>query len=121
MVLWVMLMLGLRVICVVASKQSSLMVASLLGVLLELVYHKLGLLLFSIFVNDLPSVVDHAQINMYAHDTELHCCGEDLQSVQNDLQSDLYRIQDWLQANRLQLNISKSMIMLIGSWQKLRN
>ena len=50
----------------------------------------LGRLLFSIFVNDLPSVVDHAQINMYADDTELHSCGEDLQSVQNDLQSDLY-------------------------------
>ena len=40
-------------------------------------------------------------------------------SVQDDLQSDLYRIQDWLQANRLQLNVSKSAIMLIGSWQKL--
>ena len=80
----------------------------------------LGPLLFSIFVNDLPSVVNYAQLNMYADDTELHCCGEDLQSVQDDLQSDLYRIQDWLQANRLQLNVSKSAIMLIGSWQKLR-
>ena len=35
-----MLILGLRAICVVASKQSSLMVASLLAVLFELVYHK---------------------------------------------------------------------------------
>ena len=50
----------------------------------------LGPLLFSIFVNDLPSVVDHAQFNMYADDTELHCCGEGLQCVQNDLQSYLY-------------------------------
>ena len=58
----------------------------------------LGPLLFSNFVNDLPSVVDHAQINMYADDTELHCCGKDLQRVQDDLQSDLYRVQDWLQA-----------------------
>ena len=33
-----MLILGLRAICVVASKQSSLMVASLLAVLFELVY-----------------------------------------------------------------------------------
>ena len=81
----------------------------------------LGPLLFSIFVNDLPSVVNHAQINMFADDTELHCSGEDLPSVQNDLQSDLHRVQNWLQANRLQLNISKSVMMLIGSWQKLRN
>ena len=40
----------------------------------------LGPLLFSIFVNDLPPMVHHAQINMYADDTELHCCGDDLQA-----------------------------------------
>ena len=68
----------------------------------------LGPLLLSIFVNDLPNVVTHAQTNMYANDTELHCCGEDLRNVQCDLQLDLCKVQDWLQANRLQLNISKS-------------
>ena len=46
-------------------------------------------LVFSIFVNDLPSVVTHAQINMYADDTKLHCCGEDLCNVQCDLQLNL--------------------------------
>ena len=80
----------------------------------------LGPLLYSIFVNDLPNVVTHVQINKYADDTELHCCGEDLQNVQCDLQLDLCKVQDWQQANRLQLNVSKSVIMLIGSWQKLR-
>ena len=53
-----------------------------------------ALIVFYIFVNDLPTVVDHAQIK-YADDTELHCCGEDLQCVQNDLQSDFYQAQDW--------------------------
>ena len=75
----------------------------------------LGPLLFSIFVNDLPNVVAHVQINMYADDTVLHCCGEDLWNVQNDVQFDLCRVQNWLQANRLQLNVSRSVIMLIGS------
>ena len=59
--------------------------------------------------NDLPAVADHAQVNMYA---ELHYC-DDLQRVQNDLQSDLYLVQGWLQANRLQLNVSNSVIMLL--------
>ena len=54
----------------------------------------------------------------YANDTELHCCGEILQNVQNNFQSDL---QGWLQANKLQLNVSKSVIMLLGSWQKFPN
>ena len=65
----------------------------------------LGSLLFSVFVIDLPNVVDHAQINMYADDTALHCCGEDLWNIQNDLQFDLCRVHDWLWANRLQLNL----------------
>ena len=43
-------------------------------------------------MNELPVVVDHAQINMYANDIELHCCGVDLQNVQNDLQSDLCQV-----------------------------
>ena len=58
---------------------------------------------------------------MYVDDTVLYCCGEDLWNIQNDLQFDLCRVQDWLWANRLQLNFSKSVIMLIGSWQKLQN
>ena len=49
-------------------------------------------LLLSIFVNDLPNVVVHAQINMYADNTELHCCGEELRNIQNDIQFDLCRL-----------------------------
>ena len=72
-------------------------------------------------MNDLPNVVAHAQINMFADDIELQCCGEDLQNVQNDLHFNLCRVQDWLQTNRLLLNVSQLVIMLIGSWQKLWN
>ena len=63
----------------------------------------------------------HANVNMYADDTKPHCCGEDIQHVQDNFQSDLNQIQRWSQANQLQLNIFKSVIMLIGSWQKLWN
>ena len=60
-------------------------------------------------------------VNMNADDTEPHCSGADLQLVQDDFQSDINQIQTWLQANRLQLNVSKSVITMLGSWQKLRH
>ena len=50
----------------------------------------LGPLLFSIYVNDLFTVV-RLQMNMYADDTKLHLSGHDhdLLSVQHDFQCDL--------------------------------
>ena len=51
----------------------------------------LGPLLFSIYMNDLPSVVHGCQLNMYADDMELHCSNSDLFSAQHGLQNDLIR------------------------------
>jgi len=42
----------------------------------------LGPLLFSIYTNDLLSSVSICDINMYAHDTELHYCHSQLQRVE---------------------------------------
>ena len=47
----------------------------------------LGPLLFSIYVNNLPSVVHGSQLNMYCDDMELHCSSGDLLSAQCRLQS----------------------------------
>ena len=68
----------------------------------------LGSLLFSIYINDLPTVVKHSQIHMYADDTLMYCCGTDLSVVQAQFQQDAERVQGWMQSNRLQLNMAKS-------------
>ena len=81
----------------------------------------LGPLLFSIYMNDLPSVVHGCHLNMYADDMELHCSSGDLFSAQRCLQCDLDSIEFWLSTNQLSLNVGKSHVMLIGSQQKLRN
>ena len=57
---------------------------------------------------------------MYADDTQLYCCGTDLNVVQEQFQQDVNRVQGWMQSNRLQLNVSKSALMLIGSRQKVK-
>ena len=59
----------------------------------------LGSLLFALYVNDLPSVVSHCLLNLYADDTEICCSDSDLQTVENCLQSDLTSVATWLGAH----------------------
>ena len=81
----------------------------------------LGPLLFSVYVNDLLTVTQDCQLNMYADDMEIHCSNADLSVAQHCLQSDLDSVQLWLRANLLSLNVRKSHAMLIGSRQKLQD
>ena len=75
----------------------------------------LGPLLFSIYVNDLSNVMSSSDVNMFADDTEIHYSYSDLSTVERTLQADIQNVSVWLVANRLKLNIVKSLCMLIGS------
>ena len=72
-------------------------------------------------MNDLPSVVQGSQLNMYCDDMELHCSSGDLFSEKCGLQSDMDSVDFWLPTNQLSLSVGKSHVMLIGSRQKLRD
>ena len=72
----------------------------------------LGPLLFIIYINDLPNSIFNCKVAMYADDTILYCLGESVDNVQDSLQSDLYSVERWLQANLLSLNASKTKSML---------
>ena len=78
----------------------------------------LGPLLFTLYVNDLPSVVSHCLLDLYADDTEIHCSDSDLQTVENvenSLQSNLTSVATWLGSSHLCLNVDKS-IYLNAYW-----
>ena len=79
----------------------------------------LGPLLFSIYINDMPSIVLTSDMSMYADDIEMHCTGNDLATVEQNLQEDLHRIESWMISSRLKFNSKKSVVMLIGSRQKI--
>ena len=81
----------------------------------------LGPLLFSIYVNDLPSVIKTCDFNLYADDMEMHCSNVNLSCAEHDLQDDLNSVYSWLCINLLSLNVPKSNVMLVGSRQKLQN
>ena len=79
----------------------------------------MGPLLFSMYANDLPNSISSCDINMYADDTELHYCHSQLQRAEQVLQNEVERVSDWMAVNRLKLNVTKSVCMLIGSRQRV--
>ena len=56
---------------------------------------------------------------MYADDTELHFCHIQLQRVEQVLQNKIEQVSNWMAVNRLKLNVTKLMCMLIGSRQRV--
>ena len=56
---------------------------------------------------------------MYANDTELHYCRSQLQRMEQVLQNKVERVSDWMAVNRLKVNVTKSVCMLIGSQQRV--
>lgn len=56
---------------------------------------------------------------MYADDTHLTCASSSVDNIQFYLNQDLENVQNWLRANKLTLNMTKTECMLIGARQRL--
>ena len=79
----------------------------------------LGPLLFLIYINDLPNCLEHSKPRMYADDTHLTFASNNVEDMNLYLNQDLAKVNEWLVANKLTLNQSKTEFMLIGSMQRL--
>ena len=78
----------------------------------------LGPLLFLIYINDLPQAVQHSSVTMYADDTSPCHQSRDLTQLNKAINSDLKKLETWLQGNKLSLNVAKTHSMLISTKQK---
>ena len=78
----------------------------------------LGPLLFLIYINDLPQAVQDSTISMYADDTSLCSQSHGLTRLNQAINSDLQKLDTWLQGNKLSLNVVKTHSMLISAKQK---
>ena len=77
----------------------------------------LGPLLFILYINDLPNCLVNSHPRMYADDTHLTFASNNVAHLEESMSDDLTKITEWLTANRLTLNKSKTEFMLIGSRQ----
>ena len=83
----------------------------------------LGPLLFLIYINDLPKVVNASTVSMYADDTRLTFQSKDISQLNQTISNDLRHLELWMQGSKLSLNVSKAQSMLICTrlkHQKLR-
>lgn len=75
----------------------------------------LGPILFSLYINDFPSVLTSAKAVMYADDTALVYTGQALHEVMYMANTELTRVSSWFGANKLTLNKAKTNYMLFHS------
>ena len=68
----------------------------------------LGPLLFSIFTNDLPLILNRASIAMYADDSTIHSASFIAGDLENVLNEELLLIKRWVNTNKLVLNLDKT-------------
>ena len=81
----------------------------------------LGPLLFSVFINDLPSICSNTAAQLYADDTVIYTSKSNILQIQNALQLDFDAVQNWLSSNRLLLNKTKSYSMVFGTKHNLKS
>ena len=81
----------------------------------------LGPLLFLIYINDLPNVLRFSFPVMYADDTNIFYSGKNLTEIENYLNNDLHTLSNWLSANKLSLNLSKTHTMLFTLNNRLKS
>ena len=74
----------------------------------------LGPLLFMIFVNDLHHHLEHCDCILFADDTTIYLGHRNLKYLEWCIESDLANIAEWFKANKLTLNLNKTVGMIFN-------
>ena len=74
----------------------------------------LGPLLFMIYVNDLPDVLNKCTVNPYADDSMIYFSHKNPQEVKEVLESDLEAMAVWIEQNKLRMNATKRQLMVLN-------
>ena len=82
-----------------------------------------GPILFLCYVNDIVNVGFDAsvRITLYADDTVIYCCSDNIPDLQLKIQQTLYKVSTWCTNNHINLNVEKTKPCLYGSRHQLTN
>ena len=69
--------------------------------------------LFNLYINDMHRSSDKLNFLHFADDTTIYLSGRDLTRLCEEVCMELCKVDDWLKANRLSLNIDKTFYMII--------
>ena len=75
----------------------------------------LGPLLFIIYTNDLAKCINHSNAILFADDTTVYVISADKIRLYSYMNEDLHTLNDWFKANKLSLNINKTVCMFFSN------
>ena len=78
----------------------------------------LGPLLFLLYINDLNQAIKFCKVHHFADDTNLLCLSNSIKKVNKLINADLKHLVNWLNANKISLNVKKTEIVIFKSKQK---
>lgn len=82
-----------------------------------------GLILFLIFVNDLPCFLPHGHLLSYADDTQILYSApskpDDLSRLRSRAEENIQNLQRWFSLNSLKMNSNKTGLILLGTRNSL--
>ena len=74
----------------------------------------LGAFLLNLFINDFFYEIQHSQVCNFADDNTIYACGQNLDSVTLNIESDMkalmcwYKNNEWLQTLKISTNVHRS-------------
>ena len=81
----------------------------------------LGPLLFILYLNDLTDYINECKVSLYADDTAMYASSNSYIDLMLTLLLELAVVSEWLAANKLTLNITKTKYVIFGKNQLLAN
>ena len=70
------------------------------------------------YINDLPSCSDKLSFKIFADDTNVFALASDLKTLEALMNSELEKVKEWCDVNKLSINMSKTNFMIIKSTRK---